>query len=118
MAVPESAYEARLKQAIIAKTVRFYEQMKAPLGSLDVGELGAVTVRSDFQIQELLFGLHFRGVPYDLTELVTVEDVVRAGLEIGSGGVLAAEKTVDVQRALDAACSWIEDELNHGYGVG
>lgn len=118
MAVPESAYEARLKQAIIAKAVRFFVQLQAPLGTFEVGDLGAANVRSDFQIQELLYGLHFRGVHYDLTELVTVADVVRSGLNIGAGASLAAEKQQDVQRAIDAACSWIEDELNSGYGVG
>lgn len=118
MAVPQSAYEAQLKQAIIGKAVRFYEQMQAPLGMLDLGDLGSTRVGPDFQTQELLYGLRFRGVPYDLSTLVTVNDVIRAGLEIGAGGSLASEKQQDVQRALDAACAWIETELNEGIGIG
>lgn len=114
MAVPGSTYEDRLAQAIIAKATRFYVSLQAPLGTWgEMTEFGQANVRPDYQIQELLFGLRFRGVPVDLTTLVSTEDVIRAGLQADPNDFSAAQ-VQDVARALASACSWVEDECNIG----
>lgn len=119
MAVLQETYEDRLKQAIIAKATRFLVMMEAPLGSWgEMTEFGMASVKPDYQIRELLYGMRFRGVPYDLATLVTTEDVIRAGLQVTQDESYSfpAHRIPDVERAIGAACSWIEDYLNQGYG--
>ena len=56
---PTPSEEARLAQAIIAKATRILLLAATPLGLAgEVTEFGVATVRPDYQIKELLFGLH------------------------------------------------------------
>jgi len=109
---------ARLTQAIIAKAARFLAMVEAPLGSWgELTEFGLATVRPDFQIKELLFGLHNSGILLtDLAGLVEVDDVIRAGLN-ADPLTFPAERIPDVQRAIDSAVDWVWHELEQAYGV-
>ena len=80
---PSIGEEARLAQALIAKATRFFVQLEAPLGTWgELSEFGMATVRPDYQIREILFGLHLPDWDTDaLADLVTADDVIRAGLQ-------------------------------------
>lgn len=109
---------ARLTEAVIAKATRILAMSKAPLGwSGELLDDMVATVRSDRQIEELLYGLRFRDWDVDITSLVEVADVVRHGLQIGPDDGFPEEKEPDVQRAIDSACSWVAHCLLEGIGI-
>jgi hypothetical protein len=114
--VPTAAEEARLGQAAIAKATRFLVLPEAPLGSWgELSEFGMAVVRPDYAITELLFGLHFRHLTIDWDSIVTADDVIRVGLS-ADPATFPADKLPDVERALEAAISWVSAELEGGVG--
>lgn len=112
MAVVEQTYIDRISQAVLFKAIRIYSLMEAPMGYRGSTDFDQSTVRPDFTIKELLYGLRFRGVPYDLTALVSDDDVIKA-MELDPDEFPSADLP-KVQTALSAACSWVEDYLNEG----
>ena len=75
------------------------------------------TVRPDYQINELLYGLHLPEWEIaDLAGLVTTDDVIRAGLMVDPA-TFPADRIPDVQRAIDAAVDWVTSELYGAFGV-
>ena len=114
---PTPEVEARLVQAVIAKAVRILLLIDAPLGSFgELTEFGQSTVRPDFQQAELLYGLRFIDWDVDFTTLVTTDDVIRAGLKAEPTDFPIA-RIPDVQRAIDAAASWVAVEILGGIGI-
>ena len=115
---PSLNEEARLTQALIAKATRFFVQLEAPLGTIgELTDFGMATVRPDYQIRELLFGLHAADwTVEDLTALVTTDEVIRAGLQ-ADPATFPAARIPDVQRAIDAAADWISKDLEGAFGV-
>jgi hypothetical protein len=81
-----------------------------------MSEFGVVTVRPDYAIQELLFGLHFLDLEPVWDDIVTAGDVIRVGLSADPDDY-PVDKTADVERALVAAIDWITAELSGGVGV-
>ena len=115
---PTLGQSARLTQAIIAKATRILVMTEAPLGSWgEITDFGIATVRPDYQIKELLYGLHVGDWELsDLSNLVEVDDVIRAGLQ-ADPVTFPAERVPDVQRAIDAAVDWIHTDLVGAFGV-
>jgi hypothetical protein len=74
------------------------------------------TVRPDYSILELLYGLHFLELELDWDTVVTADDVIRNGLN-ADPATFPTDKVGDVERALTAAEDWIEHELAGGVGV-
>lgn len=113
MVVSASTYTDRLTQAIIQKAVRILMLTGAPLGVHgEVTEFGMAVVRPDYQIREMLAGMMFIPLP-DLETLVTTDMVIRQGLQVDPDDYPTAS-VPDVERAIGAACSWIEDHLTGG----
>lgn len=112
---PTVAEAARLTQAVVAKATRILVLIEAPLGSWgEMTELGQSAVRPDYQIRELLLGLHYREL--DLSGLdVTTDMVIRAGLQTDPAG-FPTDRIPDVQRAIDTALDWVGAELV-GFGA-
>lgn len=106
-----------LKLAVAYKAVRFLAFPGAPLGAWgEVGEggVGVVTVRSDAQIRELLYGLG--GHEWEIPD-VTADDVIRAGFETDPA-TFPADRVADVERAIVAAKQWVSEYLrSNGVGV-
>jgi hypothetical protein len=106
----------RLTQAVLAKAVRILLLVEAPLGSFgELSEFGMAAVRPDYQQTELLYGLRFINWDDDLTALVTSDDVIRAGLQADPADFPEA-RMGDVDRAIEAAASWVASELLDGLG--
>lgn len=112
---PTAEQIERFTHAVIFKAVRFLKLPEAPFGHSGVTEWGMATVRPDFEIEELLYGLRFREWDIDLTTLVTTDDVIRVGLQIDPDDWVGTE--ADVQRAIDAAISWVADRVLNGVGI-
>jgi hypothetical protein len=90
----------------------------APLGTFgELTELGMSTVRPDYQIAELLFGLRLTEWDLALDGLVTPDDVIRQGLQ-ANPATFPAERLPDVERAIDTAVSWVDTYLTEGVAVG
>jgi hypothetical protein len=103
-------------QAIIAKATRIIVMGEAPLGTWgELTEFGIATVKPDYQIKELLYGLTLRNWDVDLTGLVDTDDVVRAGLQ--SPEAFPAARVPDVQRAIDTAVAWVAHYLLEGVAL-
>jgi hypothetical protein len=114
---PTDEQASRLAQAAIAKATRFLVLPEAPLGSWgEMSEFGMAVIRPDYAISELLFGLHFRGLIIDWASIVTADDVIRNGLSADPSD-MPIERVADVDRALEAAQEWIEEELREGVGI-
>jgi hypothetical protein len=108
---------ARLTQAVLAKAVRILLLVEAPMGSFgELSEFGMAMVRPDYQQTELLKGLRYINWEEDLTALVTSEDVIRAGLQADPSDFPEA-RMGDVDRAIDAAVSWVASEVLDGMGI-
>lgn len=106
---PSPAQEQTLKLAVIFKAVRFLAFPGAPLGAwgeISEGGVGVVTVRSDAQIRELLYGLGGVNWDIDLEAAVTADDVIRLGLE-ADPSTFPADRIGDVETAIGAAAAWI-----------
>lgn len=112
LTTPTAPETERFTQALIQKATRFYLLTNAPYGHHGVSDFGPARVLRDDQIEELLYGLRYREWDIDLTALVTAADVIRVGLQ--SNDVDFGGQTADVQRALDAAVSWLADRVLHG----
>jgi len=113
---PTDTQTARLAQAVIAKATRFLVLPEAPLGTWgEMGDLGIATVRPDYSIVELLYGLHFRDFDVDWDTIVSTDDVIRVGLA-AEPDTFPTDKRPDVDRALAAAIDWINEELRGGIG--
>jgi hypothetical protein len=108
----------RLKSALIQKAARFLLLPTGPLGLYgEMGEWGTPTAKPDYQIAELLFGLHQAIAEIDdLAGLVTTADVIRNGLQ-ADPATFPADRLPDVQRAIDAAADWIRSDLWAAWGV-
>ena len=117
MDTPTPEQTERFAQAVIQKATRFLKLPEAPFGHSGVMEWGTATVRPDFEIQELLYGLRFREWDIDLTTLVTPDDVIRFGLQLDPVDLGGPMVTADIQRAIDAAVSWIAVSVLEGTGV-
>lgn len=113
---PTSEQTERLTSAIIFKAVRFLKLPEAPFGHSGITEWGVAMVRPDFEVSELLYGLSYRNYDLDLTSLVTVDDVVRVGLQMDPDDFPATSEP-DVQRAIDSAVSWVADRVLYGIGI-
>lgn len=104
--------EARLEQAVIAKATRILMLVEAPLGIWgEMGEMGPAAVRPDWQIRELLYGLHYSEA--DVPD-VTTDVVIRQGLQTDPD-TFPADRLDDVERAINSARSWIAHDL---VGIG
>lgn len=116
MPVSEQALTDRYALAVVQKATRLLMLGESPLGVWgELTEAGQAAVRPDWNITEVLYGLRYLETP-DLEELVTVDDVIRAGLGHDPDDY-PADKLPDVTRALSAACSWVEDYCG-GLGIG
>jgi len=105
--------EARLTQAVIAKATRILSLVESPLGLWgEMTDLGPASVKPDWQIRELLFGLHYSGMP---VPEVSADMVIRQGLQTDPAGFPTANLP-DVERAIAAARSWIAHDLQ-GFGI-
>lgn len=105
----------RFTQAVIQKATRIYLLTNAPYGHHGISDFGPARVLRDDQIEELLYGLRYREWDIDLTTLATPADVIRVGLQ--SNDTDFGGEASDVERALDAAVSWIADRVLHGVGL-
>jgi hypothetical protein len=108
----------RLRSALIQKAARFLIFPTGPLGFYgEMSEWGTPTAKPDYQIAELLKGLHQTVAEIeDLAGLITTDDVIRNGLQ-ADPTTFPAERLPDVQRAIDAAADWVRDELWVAWGV-
>ena len=100
--------EARLIQATAAKASRILSMAEAPLGVVgEVTEMGVAETRPDYQISELLLGLHYRS-DFDvlsITEAVTPEMVIT--MRGSDPATFPAANLPAVVQAIDAARSWV-----------
>jgi hypothetical protein len=116
--VPTSEETERITQAVIHKATRILVLAGAPLGTFgELTEFGMPTVRPDYQVAELLFGLRLSEWELDLAGLVTTDDVIRQGLQTDPA-TFPADRVPDVQRAIDSAVSWVDLYLSEGVAVG
>lgn len=107
----------RMSEALIQKATRIYVLSQAPMGYTgDLVDEMVASVRPDYQIQELLYGLRFRNWAVNLAALATVDDVIRHGLQADPAD-FPVEKIPDVQRALSGAVSWVAEFVMGGIGV-
>lgn len=113
---PTAEQIERFTQAIIFKAVRFLKLPEAPFGFSGVTDWGMATVRPDYEIEELLYGLRFRDWDIDLSILVITDDVIRVGLQTDPADFPAASLP-DVQRAIDSAISWVAHKVLGGVGI-
>jgi hypothetical protein len=114
---PTTETEERLAQALIQKATRILMLSKAPLGSWgELNEFGVATVRSDHEIQELLYGLRFVNWNVDLPTLVDTDTVIRVGMQ-ADPSTFPTDRIPDVQRAIDAAASWLAAYVLYGTNV-
>lgn len=117
-AAPTADEAARLRQAIIAKAIRFLVLPEAPFGAFgEASEFGAtrIAVRPDSAIRELLYGFRYKGLVLSGITITTAE-VIRAGMGIAESD-FDASKLPDVEKAIDAATNWVEAYLA-GAGIG
>lgn len=114
---PTAEAAERLKQAVIQKATRILMLSKAPLGSWgELNEFGVATVRADYEIQELLYGLRFVNWEVDLQAIATVDEVIRIGLQ-ADPDTFPTDRLPDVQQAIDAASSWVASYILDGANV-
>jgi hypothetical protein len=113
--VPNAQQEARFAEAVLQKAIRFLKLPEAPFGHSGVTEWGVASVQTDRQIEELLYGLRFQDWDIWLPGLVTTDDVIRVGLQIDPARSTA--NPADVQRAINAAASWVAERCLLGVGV-
>lgn len=107
----------RLKQSVIQKATRILMLSKAPLGSWgELNEFGVATVRADYEIQELLYGLRFVNWDVDLQAIATVDEVIRIGMQ-ADPDTFPTDRLPDVQMAIDAASSWVASYVLDGANV-
>jgi len=118
VAVPAtSATEERIKTAVIQKATRILMLSKAPLGSWgELNEFGVATVRADYEIQEILFGLRFVNWDVDPLTLATTDDVIRIGMQ-ADPDTFPTDRIPDVQMAIDSAAWWVAAYLLDGANV-
>jgi hypothetical protein len=110
---PTPEDEARLTQAVVAKAVRILSLVEAPLGIWgEMTDMGPASVKPDWQIRELLFGLHYSGMA---VPEVSADMVIRQGLQTDPA-TFPADKLPDIDRAIAAARSWIAHDLQ-GFGI-
>lgn len=115
LSTPTAEETERFTQAVIQKATRFYLLTNAPYGHHGVSDFGPARVLDDRQIEELLYGLRFREWDIDLTSLVTAADVIRVGLQSNDADFGGTD--ADIERAIDAAVSWIADRVLYGAGI-
>ncbi len=113
---PSIGEEAQLASAIILEAAR--QLIMPPLGLTgEVTEFGVASVRPPYGVVELLRG---RRVPEwevaDLAALVTVDDVIRAGLGV-EPSTFPTDRLPDVQRAILSAAEWVRAEVWGAFGV-
>lgn len=117
---PTPAQLETLRLAVTYKAVRFLAFPGAPLGAwgeVAEGGVGVVTVRTDAQIRELLYGMGGVDWDVDLTAEVAADDVIRAGYETDPAA-FPADRVADVERAIGAAAHWVAQYLlSSGVGV-
>jgi hypothetical protein len=115
---PTAGQTERIRSALIQKAARFLILPTGPLGFYgEMSEWGTPTAKPDYQIAELLYGLHYAIAEVeDLAGLVTTDEVIRNGLQADPSS-FPAERLPDVQRAIDAAADWIRTELWAAWGV-
>lgn len=114
---PTAETSERLRQALIQKATRILALTKAPLGSWgELNEFGVATVRADYEIAELLYGLRFVNWNVDLPALVSADDVIRIGLQ-SDPDTFPTDRIPDVQLAIDAAASWVALNVLDGANV-
>lgn len=115
---PTDPESARLAMAVAAKAARLLALSEAPLGTVgEMTEWGIAVVRPDYNISELLYGLRYRKwTPAELTGLIAAADVVRMSLGAQAAG-FPADRLADVERAISAAISWLDEELKGGSGI-
>lgn len=118
MAAPTEAQAARVKQAIIAKAIRFLLMPGNPYGVFGIsGDVdGAMaTIRPDYAINEFLFGL--RAVEdFDISSVTVTVDEVVASMD-GVADDFSTEKKDAIERAIDGAKDWVAEFLAGGWGL-
>lgn len=116
MPISQQSYTDRLTQAIVFKATRFYLMAQAPFGHWgEMTEEGLAMIRPDYEVRELLYGMRFKPVG-ELESLVDTDLVIRQGLQQDPDD-FPADKVPDVERAIGAACSWVEDFLTEGIAI-
>jgi hypothetical protein len=117
---PSPEQTERIKTAVILKATRFLLMSEASLGWWgEATEFGVATVKPDYALRELLYGLHLT-VDVDVASvaaLVTVDEVIRNGLQLEPGS-LPVGRQEDVERCIDAAADWVVENLERSFGVG
>lgn len=114
---PTAEATERIKSALIQKTIRIMMLNKTPLGVHgELNEFGIVTVRADYEIQELLYGLRFVNWNIDIQTLADTDDVIRVGLQLNPDDY-PTDRLPDVQMAIDSAASWVAMYLLDGANV-
>lgn len=115
MAVPTEAQEARVRQAIIAKAIRFMLMPGTPFGVFGIGVDGAAaSVRPDHAITEMLYGLRFADLDISAVA-VTAAEVIRS--MDAEADDFNESKEDDVDRAIEAAKDWVSEYLAGGVGI-
>ena len=109
----------QLRIALIHKAARLFVTVPGGMGGGDFTEFTPASLRPDYAIEELLFGM--RGPArcwdwdtLDLESLVTVENVITVGLE-GQPDSQAFDRD-EIESALLAASAWLKSKLT-GWGM-
>jgi hypothetical protein len=114
---PTAGQAAQLAVAAIGKATRLLVLPGSPYGlSGEVTDFGLAAIRPDYSLQEIVYGLRFKGLVPDWSSIVTADDVIRVGLN-ADPMTFPTDKVPDVERALLAAENEIEAELVGGVGV-
>lgn len=118
---PTAAQAEVMKSAIIQKAIRFLMLPGSPLGAygeFSEGGVGSMSLRPDYAIREMLYGLGGRNWDIDLTTLVTPEDVIRIGFNADPDS-LPEGSEADIQTAIESACHWVAEYLlSNGFALG
>lgn len=106
--------ESILRLAVIQKAVRLLALVETPYGTVgEMTEYGVRTMRPDFAIRELLFGL--RGLGFDTNDVeVSVDDVLAVGFD--NPAVVPELKEDIIEEAILGAKFWCNQMLK-GYSV-
>lgn len=109
----------QLRIALIHKAARLYVTVPGGMGGGDFTEYTPASLRPDYAIEELLFGMRgparlWDWTTLDLTTLATVENVIVIGLE-GQANSTAYDRD-EIESALLAACAWLKSRLT-GWGM-
>lgn len=117
MTAPTTGQAERINLAAIAHTARVAGLPQAPLGVLaGTEQVGGVTVRRDYNLDELLEGL--RGVGVDLTghQWPTVDDVITTGYGVDPV-TFPADQRLALDRALAAAIDIVTLRVERSWGI-